>query len=74
MDIKAVGIYLAKTVIQVCVCLSDHLIQNNQKVSRNKLLHRIRQLPEGTLIAMEACRTSQPVIIGDVNSKRWAIG
>jgi transposase len=58
MNIKVVGIDLAKNVFQVCVCLKDNIIQNNKKVTRAKLLHTIRQLPEGTLIAMEACATA----------------
>ena len=58
MDIKVVGIDLAKNVFQVCVCLVDHSIKSNQKVRRNKLLDKVRQFPQGTLIAMEACGTS----------------
>lgn len=58
MDIKVVGIDLAKNVFQVCVCLIDHSIKSNQKVRRNKLLDKVRQFPQGTLIAMEACGTS----------------
>lgn len=38
MDIKVVGIDLAKNVFQVRVCLVDHSIKSNQKVRRNKLL------------------------------------
>jgi transposase len=58
MDIKIVGIDLAKSVFQICVCLVDNSIKSNQKVRRNKLLDKIRQFPKGTLIAMEACGTS----------------
>ena len=58
MEIKIVGIDLAKNVFQVCVYLIDHSVKSNQKVTRKKLLDKIRQFPEGTLIAMEACGTS----------------
>ncbi len=58
MDIKVVGIDLTKNVFQVCVCLVDHSIKSNQKVRRNKLLDKVRQFPQGPLIAMEACGTS----------------
>ncbi len=54
MDIKVVGINLAKSVFQVSVCLVEHSIMSNQKVRRNKLLDKVRQFPQGTLIAMEA--------------------
>lgn len=50
MDIKVIGIDLAKNVFQVC--LMDNSIMSKKKVSRNKLLDKIRQLPEGSLIAM----------------------
>lgn len=58
MDIKVVGIDLAKSIFQVCVCLMDNSIKTNQKIKRNKLLDKVRQFPAGTLIAMEACGTS----------------
>jgi transposase len=58
INIKIVGIDLAKNVFQICVLLKDNTIQRNYKVSRAKFLHSIRQLPAGTLIAMEACGTS----------------
>lgn len=58
MDIKVVGIDLAKNVFQVCLCLKDQSIKSNQKIRRNKLLDKVRQFPKGTLIAMEACGTS----------------
>ncbi|BDR13345.1 hypothetical protein VspSTUT11_13210 [Vibrio sp. STUT-A11] len=58
MDIKVVGIDLAKNVFQVCVCLVDHSFSSNQKVRRNKLLDKVRQFPQGTLITMEARGTS----------------
>lgn len=55
MNIKVAGIDLAKNVFQVCVLLHDGTIDYNRKVARSKLIHVIRQLPKGTLIAMEAC-------------------
>lgn len=58
MNIKIVGIDLAKSVFQISVLLNDNSVQSNYKVSRAKFLHSIRQLPAGTLIAMEACGTS----------------
>jgi len=58
MNIKIVGIDLAKNVFQICVLLKDNTIQRNYKVSRAKFLHSVRQFPIGTLIAMEACGTS----------------
>ncbi|WP_028116867.1 IS110 family transposase [Ferrimonas senticii] len=58
MKIKVVGIDLAKDIFQVCVLREDGKVQRNRKVRRNKLLHEVRQLPEGTLIAMEACASS----------------
>ncbi len=58
MNIKTVGIDLAKNVFQVCVWLEDGTVHSNRKIKRNMLLHVIRQFPEGTLIAMEACASS----------------
>lgn len=58
MDIKVIGIDLAKNVFQVCVCLMDNSVMSNKKINRNKLLDKIRQFPEGSLIAMEACGTA----------------
>jgi transposase len=55
MDIKVIGIDLAKNIFQVCVCLMDNSIMSNKMVNRKKLLDKIRQLPEGSLIVMEAC-------------------
>ncbi len=49
MNIKVVGIDLAKNVFQVCVCLENNLIQSNRKLTRNKLLNYIIELPKGTL-------------------------
>lgn len=58
MNIKVVGIDLAKNTFQICVLLSDNTIHKNYKVSRAKFLHSMRQYPEGTLVAMEACGTA----------------
>tara|TARA_R110001583_G_scaffold167425_2_gene320232 strand:- start:12678 stop:12851 length:174 start_codon:yes stop_codon:yes gene_type:complete len=55
MNIKTVGIDLAKNVFQVCVWQEDGTVDSNSKIKRKMLLHMIRQFPEGTLIAMEAC-------------------
>jgi transposase len=38
--------------------LKDNTTQRNYKISIAKFLRSIRQLPTGTLIAMEACGTS----------------
>lgn len=40
------------------VWMSDGTIVSNRQASRSKLLHIIRQLPAGSLIAMEASVTS----------------
>lgn len=58
MNIKVVGLDIAKNVFQVCVWLQDGNVAWNRKVVRSKLLDVIRQFPDGTLIAMEACATS----------------
>ncbi|WP_274006158.1 IS110 family transposase [Vibrio parahaemolyticus] len=58
MNVKVVGIDLAKNVFQVCVLLNDGNIAWNRKITRTKLLHTLRQFPAKTLIAMEACSTS----------------
>jgi len=58
MNVKVVGIDLAKNVFQVCVLLNDGNIAWNRKITRTKLLHTLRQFPTKTLIAMEACSTS----------------
>lgn len=56
--IKVVGIDIAKSVFQVCVWMADGSVAWNRKISRQKLLHAMRQFPPQTLIAMEACSTS----------------
>ncbi|MFT6139901.1 MAG: transposase [Psychromonas sp.] len=58
MNIKVVGIDLAKHYFQVCVLTDQDEIYSNKKVTRARLLDVLRQFPEGTLIAMEACATS----------------
>lgn len=58
MNIKVIGIDLAKKVFQVCVWLADGQVHRNRKIPRAKLLDTIRQYPPGTLIAMEACGTA----------------
>jgi transposase len=57
--IRVVGIDIAKSVFQVCVWMLDGSVAWNKKVSRSKLLDTVRQFEPGTLIAMEACATSQ---------------
>lgn len=56
--IKIIGIDLTKSVFQVCGWMSDGNIASNRKVLRAKLLDTIRQFPPGSMIAMEACATS----------------
>jgi len=58
MNIKVVGIDLAKHYFQVCVLTDENKIHSNKKVTRTRLLDVVRQFPEGTLIAMEACGSS----------------
>ena len=58
MNVKVVGIDLAKNVFQVCVLLNDGNIAWNRKITRTKLLHTLRQFPAKPLIAMETCSTS----------------
>ncbi|MFT6141387.1 MAG: transposase [Psychromonas sp.] len=58
MNIKVVGIDLAKHYFQVCVLTDQDEIHSNKKVTRARLLDVLRQFPEGTLIAIEACATS----------------
>lgn len=41
-EIKVIGIDMAKSVFQVCVCMSDRNIASSRKVSRAKLLDTIR--------------------------------
>lgn len=46
MNIKIVGIDLAKNVFQICVLLKDNTIQRNYKVSIAKFLHSINSYPQ----------------------------
>jgi len=55
MNIKVVGIDLAKHYFQVCVLSNGNKVASNKKVTRAKLLEVVRQFTENTLIAMEAC-------------------
>ncbi len=58
MSINVVGIDLAKHYFQVCVLSNENKVTSNKKVTRAKLLDVVRQFPENTLIAMEACGSS----------------
>jgi transposase len=58
MNISIVGIDLAKNVFQVCALSVDGTIAWNRKVSRAKLSGVLEELPKSTLIAMEACSSS----------------
>lgn len=58
MNIKVVGIDLAKSVFQICVLDSENRVYSNTQVKRVKLLERVANFPQGTLIAVEACATS----------------
>lgn len=58
MNIKVVGIDIAKSVFQVCVLLHDNKVAWNRKITRSDLMKKLSQLPENTLIAMEACASS----------------
>ncbi|MDW2158883.1 IS110 family transposase [Vibrio sp. 1942] len=58
MNIKVVGIDIAKSVFQVCVLLHDNKVAWNRKITRSDLMKKLSQLPESTLIAMEACASS----------------
>lgn len=55
MSIKVVGIDLTKHFFQVCILSNENKITSNKKATRAKLLDVVRQFPEKTLIAMEAC-------------------
>lgn len=54
MDIKILGIDLAKNVFQLCALSPHGKVLFNRAVKRPRLLDEIRQLPP-TLIAMEVC-------------------
>ncbi|MGR5095999.1 IS110 family transposase [Vibrio maritimus] len=58
MSIKVVGTDIAKFVFQVCVLLQDNKVAWNGKITRTDLMKKLSQLPENTLIAIEACASS----------------
>ena len=58
MSIKAVGINLAKHYFQVCVSSNENKVTSNKKVTGANFLDVVRQFSENTLIAMEACGSS----------------
>ncbi|CAG8999044.1 MAG: IS110 family transposase ISSba8 [Candidatus Celerinatantimonas neptuna] len=58
MNIKVVGLDIAKSIFQVCVLLQDDSIAWNRKVKRELLLDKLRQLPKDCIVAMEACATA----------------
>ena len=58
MNIKVAAIDLAKRNFQLCILQEDGKIRSNRAIKRADLLDAIRQLPENTLVAMEACATS----------------
>lgn len=43
--IKVIGIDIAKSVFQVCVWMADGSVAWSRKISRQKLLHTLRQFP-----------------------------
>ncbi|MGY3851679.1 hypothetical protein ACW5W8_02290 [Aeromonas aquatilis] len=43
--IKVVGIDIAKSVFQVSVWMADGSVAWNRKISRQKMLHTLRQFP-----------------------------
>jgi transposase len=57
-DIKLASLDLAKNKFQLCLTDTDNQVIKNQKIKRARVLDRIRQLPEGTKIAMEACASA----------------
>ncbi|WP_234498126.1 IS110 family transposase [Vibrio maritimus] len=58
MNIKVVGIDIAKSIFQVCVLLQDNKVAWNRKITRTDLMKKLSQFPENTLIAMEAYASS----------------
>ena len=58
MNIKVVCIDLAKHYFHVCILTDENKIYSNKKVTRARLLDIVRQFTEVTLIAMEACGSS----------------
>ncbi len=57
MNIKVLGIDLAKSVFQICALDTDNQVVTNVQVRRTRLLARLSEYPKGTLVAMEACAT-----------------
>ncbi len=58
MNIKVVGIDIAKFVFQVCVLLQNNKVAWNRKITLADLMKKLSLLPENTLTAMEACASS----------------
>ncbi len=55
MNIVRVGIDIAKQNFQICALNQANKVVFNKQVKRNTLLDHMRQLPAGTLVALEAC-------------------
>lgn len=58
MNIKQIGIDLAKNTFQICLLDKNNRVIKNVKVRRAKLLDFLRQLPREVTVAMEACATA----------------
>lgn len=59
MKHNVISVDLAKNVFQVCALGNDNEVVFNRKVKRNQLLQELRQY-EPTVVAMEACYSSNP--------------
>ena len=57
MNYKLISIDLAKNVFQVALLDQQNNLVSNKKITRNKLLHTLRQY-QPTLLVMEACYSS----------------
>lgn len=57
MNYKLISIDLAKNVFQVALLDQQNNLVSNKKITRNKLLHTLRQY-QPTLVVMEACYSS----------------
>jgi len=57
MNIKVLGIDLAKSVFQICALDNENQVVTNVQVRRARFLSRLSEYPKGTLVAMEACAT-----------------
>ena len=55
MNIKVVGIDLAKNHFQICVLSDDQTVISNKRIRREKMLPTLREFPPGTLVALEDC-------------------